>query len=359
MMWGFVFVAVFLLQFVAPMIYRTHLEPYGSSFAYVAFQWVNYLSFGAITFALMATITLDVLHRARRFWMKPFSESRRRWITQASPYGAITLAGGAYLTGLAGALGPMVPRVDHVEVPIDDLPAGLDGLRIAQLSDLHVGPTIGVDYAERVRERTQQLDADLIALTGDFVDGEVGQIQHRIEPITRLRARLGVFFVTGNHEYYWGARQWTDFWQSKGFFPLINSHHVVEHQGASFVIAGVQDYSAARFGEDQRSDPALAFSGAPSASIKIPRLLLAHQPKSCFDTAGLGVDLQLSGHTHAGQYFPATFLVRLVQPYVSGLNRHGAGWVYVNRGTGYWGPPLRLGAPAEITLLTLRRASKV
>jgi len=245
---------------------------------------------------------------------------------------------------------PATVRV--VDVPIADLPADLVGFRIVQLSDLHVGPTLKRAFVERVVDTANGLDPDLIALTGDVADGFPPALRYDVAPLAALRAPHGKYFVTGNHEYYWDAAGWLRELEDLGFLTLVNTHRVIRRGAGRIVLAGVTDLSS-RGLPGHRSDPAAAVAGAPESDV---RVLLAHQPKSAFAAHAAGYDLQLSGHTHGGQYFPFNILVRLFQPFVAGLHRLEAMWLYVSRGTGYWGPPLRLGAPAEITLIQLTRA---
>jgi predicted MPP superfamily phosphohydrolase len=241
--------------------------------------------------------------------------------------------------------------IRRIDVPIAGLPAALHGFSIAQISDLHVGPTIKRDYLERIVDAVNGLGADVIAVTGDLVDGSVSELAPHTQPLSRLTARHGAFFVTGNHEYYSGADAWVIEVRRLGLSVLMNEHVVLRHGEASVVLAGVTDYTAGYFDPSQQSDPAAAARGAPGdAGV---RLLLAHQPKSAFAAASAGFDLQLSGHTHGGQFFPWNFVVRLFHPFTAGLHRLGGLWIYISRGTGYWGPPKRLGAPSEITYLRL------
>ena len=242
-------------------------------------------------------------------------------------------------------------RVVTIEVPIDDLPPALDGFTIVQISDIHVGPTIKRRYVDAIVDAVNRLKPDLIAVTGDVVDGSVPQLRDHTRPLSRLSARHGAFLVTGNHEYYAGADAWIDEFRRLGLHVLLNEHVVVEHEGARAVIAGVTDYSAAHFDPAHRSDPAAALAGAPGDVLI--KVLLAHQPRSAEAAAEAGFTLQLSGHTHGGQFFPWNFFVRLQQPFTAGLARLNGLWVYTSRGTGYWGPPKRLGAPSEITRLRL------
>lgn len=241
--------------------------------------------------------------------------------------------------------------VRNVDVPIAGLPAQLHGFSIVQISDVHVGATIKHGYVSRIVDAVNALDADMIAVTGDLVDGSVGRLSPHTEPLGRLCARHGAFFVTGNHEYYSGANAWVAELRRLGLCVLLNEHIVLEHDGEAVVVAGVTDFSAHHFDPAHRSDPAAAIAGAPArAAVKV---LLAHQPRSAFAAAKAGFDVQLSGHTHGGQFFPWNLVVKVLQPFAAGLHRLDDLWVYVSRGTGYWGPPKRFGAPSEITHLRL------
>jgi predicted MPP superfamily phosphohydrolase len=247
-----------------------------------------------------------------------------------------------------------VAAVRNVDIPIDALPESLQGFTIAQISDLHVGPTIGRRHVEAIVDAVNALDADMIAITGDLVDGTVRQLAAHTEPLSRLSARHGTFFVTGNHEYYSGVNAWIHELRRLGLRVLLNEHVVLQHDGAAIVVAGVTDFSAHHFADAHRSDPRAALTGAPDdANAKV---LLAHQPRSAPQAAAAGFHLQLSGHTHGGQFLPWNWFVRFQQPFTAGLARLGKLWVYTSRGTGYWGPPKRLGAPSEITRLRLVRA---
>jgi len=267
------------------------------------------------------------------------------WSAVAVPVLAVLVT----LVGFINARRRAVVR--HVNVPIAGLPARLHGFSIVQISDIHVGATIKNGYVSRIVDAVNALDADLIAVTGDLVDGSVKRLSTHTEPLRRLSARHGAFFVTGNHEYYSGADAWVAELRRLGLCVLLNEHIVLEHDGEAVVVAGVTDYSAHHFDPAQRSDPAAAIAGAPpQAGVKV---LLAHQPRSAYAAAKAGFDVQLSGHTHGGQFFPWNLLVKLLEPFAAGLHRLDGLWVYVSRGTGYWGPPKRFGAPSEITHLRL------
>ena len=259
------------------------------------------------------------------------------------------------LTVLVTAIGYLnarrVARVRSVDVPIAALPAALHGFTIAQITDVHIGPTIRRDHVEAVVDAVNALEADMVAITGDLVDGSVRQLAGHTEPLARLASRHGTFFVTGNHEYYSGAHAWMTELRRLGLTVLTNEHVALEHEGALLVVAGVTDFMAHHFDPAHRSDPGAAIQGAPAAAGA--RVLLAHQPRSAPAAANAGFDLQLSGHTHGGQFLPWNFFVRFQQPFTAGLDRLGNLWVYTSRGTGYWGPPKRFGAPSEITRLRL------
>jgi predicted MPP superfamily phosphohydrolase len=258
---------------------------------------------------------------------------------------------GATATAWGFANARRTARVVDVDVPIEGLPPELDGFTIVQVSDVHVGPTIGRDYVASIVDAVNRLEPDAVAVTGDLVDGAVAELAPHVEPLRGLRSRHGTFFVTGNHEYYSGAHAWIAALRRLGVRVLLNEHAVLRQGGASLVLAGVTDWSAGHFDATHRSDPAAALAGAPADAAV--RILLAHQPRSAPAAAEAGFDLQLSGHTHGGQFLPWTFFVRLQQPFTAGLHRLGRLRVYVSRGTGYWGPPKRFGAPSEITRVRL------
>jgi predicted MPP superfamily phosphohydrolase len=238
-----------------------------------------------------------------------------------------------------------------VDVAVPGLPVALQGFTIVQISDIHVGTTIRQRYVQSIVEAVNRLKPDLVAITGDLVDGTVAELGSEVAPLARLLSRHGSYFVTGNHEYYSGVEPWLAEIRRLGIRVLQNQHVVIERAGAKLVLAGVPDFSGGHFDSAHRSDPQAALAGAPvDAAVKI---LLAHQPRSAAAAEQAGFDLQLSGHTHGGQFLPWTFLVKLQQPFTAGLHQLGRLRVYVSRGTGYWGPPKRLGAPSEITQVRL------
>jgi predicted MPP superfamily phosphohydrolase len=282
---------------------------------------------------------------------EPVDPERRLTVSRVLGVGVAVIAGGASTLAARSGLTELV--VKRITVPLAQLPETMTGTTIAQLSDVHVGATIQRGFIERVVRETNALEPDVIAITGDLVDGSVDQLREHIEPLGGLRAKYGVYFVTGNHEYYSGAEAWCAELERLGIRVLRNERVEIGEGAECFELAGVDDYSAHRFGRGHGADLERALSGRDESREVV---LLAHQPRQVFEADRLGVGLQLSGHTHGGQIFPWNFFVRLQQPMVSGLERFGRTLVYVSNGTGYWGPPMRLGAPAEISLITLARA---
>jgi uncharacterized protein len=306
--------------------------------------WAALVSMGYFSSLLVLTLLRDIVLLGLALF-----EAGTALITHDSAVAVPLVALAVTLVGFVNAR--RVARVVTVEVPIAGLPASLQGYSIAQISDVHVGPTIKRAYLNAIVNRVNALKADAIAITGDLVDGSVRRLALHTEPLRRLCAPDGAFFVTGNHEYYSGAEEWIAEMRRLGLTVLLNEHVVRERDGAGVMIAGVSDYTAHHFNPAHRSDPHAAAAGAPR-HVQV-RILLAHQPRTAEVASQAGYDLQLSGHTHGGQFFPWNLFVPLQQPFVAGLNRVRDMWVYTSRGTGYWGPPKRFGAPSEITLVRL------
>ncbi|WP_083975027.1 metallophosphoesterase [Kitasatospora mediocidica] len=250
-----------------------------------------------------------------------------------------------------------VPRVKRLDVHLPRLGSGLDGTRVVVLADTHYGPIDRAAWSARVTEAVNALDADVVVHAGDIADGTPGQRREQSAPLGTVRARLAKVYVTGNHEYGGEAQGWLDRMAELGWEPLHNRHVVVERGGDALVLAGVDDVTAESSGlAGHRANLLGALAGADQDH---PVLLVAHQPKFVPQAAAAGIDLQVSGHTHGGQIWPFNFLVRIDQPVVHGLSRHGERTqLYTSRGTGFWGPPFRVFAPSEITLLTLRSGDR-
>jgi predicted MPP superfamily phosphohydrolase len=322
--------------------------------------WTGYLILGFILFVftlclvrdvgLLILIVIDRVRARVRPHSRPLLPALA-WagkLARATNVVVIVFALGLCLLGLYEAR--RVPPIKTVHVTLDALDPALDGFRLVQLSDLHVGPTIRGSWVNKVVERTNTARPDLVAITGDLVDSSVHRLLPEVRILQHLKATHGVFFVTGNHEYYSGATPWITALKEMGLDVLMNEHRIITHNGAELVVAGVPDLRGGRFDPSHEPDPGRAVADAPDGLV---RILFAHQPVMADQVQQYGYDLMIAGHTHGGQFFPGTLLVHLFQPYVAGLHTIGEMLLYVSRGTGYWGPPLRIGAPSEITLLIL------
>ena len=344
---------------------RLYRAPWGDRLS-----WVGLLLMGFFSSLLVLTVVRDVVLLVLRLFDALWPMGELPW--PALYVGSVnTVLGASLLVTLLGFLSARrTARVVRIDVPIKGLPKALVGFSVAQITDVHVGPTIKQGYVQRIVERVNALQADVVAVTGDLVDGSVADLAVHVAPLAGLKSRHGTFFVTGNHEYYSGAQAWIAELRRLGITVLLNEHVVLHHGRhrpnggdvlgdaqddsqlmAPLVLAGVADFTAHHFLPAHRSDPVLALEGAPDAAPV--RLLLAHQPRSAEAAVQAGFDLQLSGHTHGGQFYPWNFFVRFQQPFTRGLHRMGSMWVYTSRGTGYWGPPNRFGSPSEITLIKL------
>jgi hypothetical protein len=318
--------------------------------AFLGFAWMG-IGFIFTSLLLLGDVGRLFVHAG--YWLsgargagEGLADPARRLLFARSLAALVGTAGvGLSALGLREALGAL--RVKELEVKLKGLPAALAGLRLVQISDVHVGPLLHKEWLTRVVERIGALKPDLVVITGDLVDGSVEQLREHVAPLASLQrsAPRGVFFVSGNHDYYSGADEWSAHLSTLGVRPLRNERVEV---APGLDLAGIDDLTDP--GSRSGRNLTRALEGRDPQR---PVVLLAHQPKQFLQAAQLGVDLTLSGHTHGGQIFPFTWLVRLVQPFVAGLHAVGASQLYVSRGTGFWGPPLRLAAPAEITLLKL------
>jgi predicted MPP superfamily phosphohydrolase len=346
----YVLIALFVLLWGAIPLSRLLRFPTIRGVMWAAYIWLGSLVVASVAFAGGDLLRL-ALSLLSRLAPQTVDAERRTLLTRA--LGVATLGAAGSLIGYALYQGLRKVAVQRLAVTLPKLATELSGFRIVQLTDIHVGPTIDGRWLRRVVEQVNALQPDVIAITGDLVDGPVANLQAQVAPIGELRARHGVYFVTGNHEYYSGVDEWLAELRRLGVRVLRNERVTVRPQpggGAAIDLVGVDDYHSATF-PGHGPDLKKAVAGRDE---QVPAVLLAHQPAAISEAAQLGVDLQLSGHTHGGQIWPWGFFVRLQQPYVAGLHRHGATQLYVSCGTGYWGPPMRLLAPAEITEITLR-----
>ncbi|WP_433355369.1 metallophosphoesterase [Micromonospora saelicesensis] len=277
--------------------------------------------------------------------------SRRLLLARGAAIFAGLTATGVTGYGIRTALGP--PQLDRVRIPLAKLPRSMDGLRIATVSDIHLGPLRGRAHTERIVAAINRLDADIVAVVGDLVDGSVAELGSAAAPLRDLRSRYGSFFVTGNHEYYSGVEEWVQEVDRLGLRVLQNRRQEIQARGGVLDLAGVNDLTGASTGLAAGPDFAAALGDRDPSR---PVVLLAHQPLAAKEAARYGVDLQLSGHTHGGQMVPFNLAVKLEQPVVSGLGEVDGTKVYVTNGAGFWGPPVRVGAEPQISLVELRSA---
>ena len=345
------------------IVWATSLSPIVFHYQQVSGTWVDmlswfvYINMGFFSLLMVAYLLIDVFHISFRA-MKPTSEAsseanpepdpeRRRFMSSTVSLGVLGATGGMTGFGMKQALGGA--KVQEVVVPLG-APRALQDVKIVQFTDLHIGPMIKRDDVQTLVTQMNALDADIIVMTGDLVDGSVAHLQDDVSPLASLKA-THKYFVTGNHEYYSGAEAWIAEVRRLGFKVLLNEHELIEVNDAKLLLAGVTDYRAHQYIPAHQSSPKKAMQGAPDADVKI---LLAHQPKSIFEATEAGFDLQISGHTHGGQYYPWNFVAKMANPYIKGLHLHdNKTWIYVSPGTGYWGPPIRLGNEPEITVFRL------
>jgi predicted MPP superfamily phosphohydrolase len=315
-----------------------------------AFIWMGLMFLLFVLLVATDLIRLAALVSAKVGATAALDPARRTFMARL--LGGVAGLGASAVGAVSIRQGLRAAEVKEVQVQLARLPRSFDGTTIVQLTDLHIGATLGRAFVEDIVNRTNALAPDIVAITGDLVDGSVQALWPAVEPLAGLKAKHGVFFVTGNHEYFSGADDWIAALGRLGIRVLANERvSIGQGQGdEGFDLAGVHDYGAGRIEPEHRSDVGAALAGRDPAREVI---LLAHQPKSVLEAARLGVGLQLSGHTHGGQLWPFTFFVQLAQPYVIGLHRHADTQIYVSPGTGYWGPPMRLGTRAEITRIRL------
>ena len=337
-------IASLVLMPLAFMARRVRVQPLSDGLA-----WAGALCMGWFSSIFVLTVVRDVFLLVALLVSLIVAAPGVSFFIRWSGVAVVGVSGLITLWGFWNAR--RTAAVVTVDVPLRDLPVALHGFRIAQISDIHVGPTIKRGYLSAIVQAVNRLDADMVAVTGDLVDGSVRDLALHVAPLAELSSRHGTYFVTGNHEYYSGAHAWIVELRRLGVQVLMNEHVVLQHGAAALVVGGVADHSAHHFDPAHRSDPQAAIADAPAAALI--RVLLAHQPRTAEAAAKAGFHLQLSGHTHGGQFWPWNFFVRFQQPFTAGLHRWQELWVYTSRGTGYWGPPKRLGAPSEITHLRL------
>jgi len=338
----------FLLIWIVPLVYWVWDRESGAWVDEII-HFASYTCMGWINFLLVLSLARDGLLLATRWTaaLSSFHESVRSSGGSAVMIGSFVAFGAGLFTAMRG------PHIRHVDIPVEGLEPGLDGVRIVQITDLHIGPTIREAYVGRVARMANALSADLVVLTGDIVDGSVARLARHVAPLGELSPAGRVFLVLGNHEYYSGAAEWIEHFKALNFRVLLNEYHVISIRGTRMIVGGVLDAAERASAPLQRPRPDLAAGLREGPAF---RLLLAHHPNIAPSAESAGFDLQLSGHTHAGQFFPWTLAVHLVHaPHAAGLAQCGRMWVYVSAGTGTWGPPVRFGTVPELTLIRLTR----
>ena len=307
-----------------------------------------YVGFGLFVFLLFYVVVRDVIWLALRLAGLPAAPRRRLWLRRTS-VAVIAASVASLAVGMWQALGE--PRVVRVSVPIAGLPPALEGFRIVHLSDIHLGPWKKRRDLARIVEIANRLEPDIVAITGDFVDGTVAFRGRDAKPLKDLNAP--VFFAIGNHDVYSGAEAWSALLEDLGVRVLAGESETVSAGSGNVLIAGVVDPAMARAAPRRAREPALLVSGDGPAAV---RILIAHRNTDAFAAEAAGFDLLLSGHTHGGQFFPATLVIPRLHPFPVGLQRWKRLWVYTSTGAGFWGPPVRFLNPPEIAVIELRRA---
>lgn len=362
--WNILAWTVLTILFVLPLVSVMLMRYYESLTD--PFSWIAYVGLGLLSFVITLLIARDIIWLVWRGLEKgyslvqglfsaplvktPIDHARRDFILQMSNLAVVGIS--TILTTYGIFEARRKPDIVRIKVPISGLDQSMNGFRIVQITDIHAGLTIKREWIETITREVQALQPDLIAFTGDLADGTVPHLAAHVTSLGKLQAPCGKYFVTGNHEYFTDVESWIEEVKRLGFDVLINEHRVIRHNGSSFVLAGVTDPSAEYFLPDHKTDPERSIRDSTTETI---RILLAHQPNSLYQANKLGFDLVISGHTHGGQFFPWNLVAAIGQPYISGLHHHNGTWIYVSRGTGYWGPPVRLGARSEITVITLEK----
>ncbi len=330
------------------------------------FSWIAYVGLGFISFIITLLLARDII------WLvwsglgkgyilvhdlfsapsikSPVDPSRREFLLRMS--NLVVLGASAAMTTYGIYEARRKPQIVRITVPVNGLDPDLQGFRIVQITDIHAGLTVRQNWIETIVDEVRKLSPDLIAFTGDMADGTVPHLSGDVAPFGTLQAPCGKYFVTGNHEYFTGVMPWIEEIKRLGFDVLINEHRVIRYNNSSFVLAGVTDPVAEHFLPQHKTDLKASIRDVPVAVV---RILLAHQPNVLYQANKLGFDLVISGHTHGGQFFPWNFAAAIGQPYISGLHHYNGTWIYVSKGTGYWGPPVRVSARSEITVITLEQ----
>lgn len=332
----------FVLMCSPTLLGRKNIKFSATSWFYVL-NWIGSMSIGLFATFILISLPIDTLNlMVKIFTPKIFLTTQTYQIIF---YISVAMSLFGFIEVLRG------PKIVTVDIPIKAATPSLNGFKIAQISDLHIGPTIKSNYVKKVVQRTSELKADLIVITGDLVDDHFDAVKEHLQFLKDLKAVHGVYYVTGNHEYYWGIQLLIPELQLLGINVLSNTNAIIESNGSKILVAGIPDPTAGQLSTLLR--PNIEQSMKSSIDVDL-RILLAHRPDPYLAAEKLGVDVQFSGHTHAGQFFPFSLLIPLAHKYYKGLNQYKNLWLYVSPGTGYWGPANRFGVTSEITLAILK-----
>lgn len=347
-------VPFFLIMVGWQFMYRSHPALFNSKW-FTAYAWIGSVLVGVwstyVLFALAGDIAQLVFFIFQKIFPSNPNSDRREFFEKTFRLGIVYASLGLSAAGLVQVLkGPVLKKIKIKNL---NLPLALEKLKIVQISDLHVSPTIRKEYVKNVVDQVNELTPDFIFITGDLADGRVSDMRSHLAELKLLKASRGIFYITGNHEYYWNVNDYVNLSKELGFVPLINENKIIDIDGTKLMIAGVTDPAGAGFLPDHKPDFQKAIDSPVKADFKI---LLAHRPDAVIEAEPFGFDVQFSGHTHNGQYFPFNLLVPLGNKYYRGVNQHGKMQVYVNAGTGYWGPPNRFGISSEITSISLAKS---
>ena len=334
--------------FLVPISSRKLPRSWSRLIVWPSSVWMG-IAFWLVSLLGLTDLLLGLARFVRVASLTPEEETSVSAIRATMVASSVAIAG---VVALRSGMRP--PRHQKVEIELERWPRALDRFRIVQITDIHIGKILGRRFAEHVVGRVNDLAPDLIAVTGDLADGEVRDLADEVAPFGRLRAKCGVFFVTGNHDHYSGVVAWVAKAGELGMRTLRNERVEIREGEAIFDLVGVDDHRGSMIAEGGREDLPKALTGR---DVRRPAILLAHDPSTFRQASLLGIDLQISGHTHGGQIWPFGYIVRLAIPFVAGRYCRNGSQLYVSRGTGFWGPPMRLFAPAEITELVIRSAS--
>jgi len=343
---SFIFLSsIFVLEifFVIPMLFHPIVES-------PALYYTLSLSVAVTVSLFFITLLYDLVHTTAQ--QIPFDQGRRRFMKIAFDVTMLILAFSYLVKGLIGGI--KRPELNKVDVFIKDL--GFDELTIVQLTDVHIGNTIGKEFVAECVERINALKPDIVVITGDLVDRKIEDVKDDLSPLKALQSKYGTYFVLGNHEYYHGAEDIAAYMPELNIKALLNESVIIGDKERKVNLVGINDLQSIRF----NTLPIDTYKAFENVDKNIPTILLSHQPKSIDAVKANTYDLMISGHTHGGQIFPFGFLVMLQQPFLAGLHAvTSTKQIFVSRGTGYWGPPVRVFAPSEISVLTLKPAAKI